>query len=92
MGHILKLVALGVVAVIVYVAITALLDKQSYELEKSCYGCGEAVKYPHQEPIFGLDLLLKDIKEHKACIYLKEVQRQYAVYGKRTKSAFSVNA
>ncbi|KAF4620202.1 hypothetical protein G7Y89_g14620 [Cudoniella acicularis] len=58
------------------------LSWRAYEREKRRHGCGEAVKYPHKDPFFGLDLLIKDMKDHTAGAYLKEIQHHCAVYGK----------
>ena len=88
MGKISRIIAFGATALIVYIAITKLIDRRVYEREKRRNGCGEAVKHPHRDPLFGLDLLVKDAKEHAACIYLEEIQRQYAVYGKTHKVRF----
>ncbi|KAF4630119.1 hypothetical protein G7Y89_g8022 [Cudoniella acicularis] len=82
MGKISQFLALGGTVLILYIGITKLLDQRAYERKKRLHNCGEAVKYPHRESLFGLDLLIKDTKEHTACTYLKEIQRQYAVYGK----------
>ena len=82
MGKISQFLALGLTVLILYLGITKLLDQRAYERKKRLHNCGEAVKYPHREPLLGLDLLIKDTKEHTACTYLKEIQRQYAVYGK----------
>ncbi|KUJ19155.1 cytochrome P450 alkane hydroxylase-like protein [Mollisia scopiformis] len=88
MGLISQVIALGATALILYVAITKLIDKRSYERKKQQHGCGEAVKYPHSEPFIGIDLLVKDAKEHTACIYLEEIQHQYAIYGKTHEVVF----
>jgi len=82
MGQILLLLAFGLGSIILYITMKAIVERHFYEVEKSRYGCGEAIKYPHKEPIFGLDLLFKSIKEHEDGVYLQEIQRQYALYGK----------
>lgn len=88
MGQISRFIALGTGMLILYIAITKLLSRLAYSREKQRHGCAEAVKYPHKEPFFGLDLLMKDIKQHTACVYLKEIQRQFAVYGKTHQITF----
>lgn len=76
------MIVFGIALLIFYIAVTKLIDRRSYRRKKHQYGCSEAVKYPYSEPFIGIDLLVKGAKEHTACVYLEEIQRQYAVYGK----------
>ena len=59
-----------------------ILDLISYTNKKRQHRCQDAPRYPHKDPFFGLDLLVKDTKEHTNCVYLAEIKRQYAVHGK----------
>ena len=76
------LLSFGLTSAIIYYIIIKVSESISYIKAKRLHGCQEAPKYPHEDPFFGLDLLIKDTKEHSSGTYLAEVQRQYAVYGK----------
>lgn len=82
MGQLSQVIVLGLTSLLVYFVIATLLDRRSYEREKRQHGCGEATKYPHKEPFIGIDLLIKEAKEHSAGTYLKAIQDEYATYGK----------
>lgn len=82
MTQVSYLLAISAALWIVYRSVTRFLDRRAYDRKRIQNNCGEAVKYPHTDPFFGLDLLIKDTKEHTACVYLKEIQRQFTVYGK----------
>lgn len=66
----------------VYYVRAKVLDRISYSRKKREHGCQEAPRYPHKDPFLGLDLLIKDTKEHTESVYLAEIMRQYAAYGK----------
>ena len=58
------------------------LDRIAYSRDKRRHGCQDAQKCPHKDPFFGLDLLIKDTREHTDSVYLAEIKRQFAAYGK----------
>ena len=66
----------------VYYVAAKVLDRISYSRKKREHDCQEAPRYPHKDPFLGLDLLIKDTKEHTKSVYLAEIMRQYAAYGK----------
>ena len=66
----------------VYYVGAKVLDRISYSRKKRQLGCQEAPRYPHKDPFLGLDLLIKDTKEHTKSVYLAEIMRQYEAYGK----------
>ena len=45
-------------------------------------GCEPARKYPHKDPILGLDLILEDININKKGNHLKALQERFEKYGK----------
>ena len=82
MGQISRALFLATLILVLYYVGTSLLDRLSYRRSKRLHSCQEARRYPHWEPFFGLDLLIKNAKEHAASVYLPEIKRQFAVYGK----------
>ena len=82
MGQTSRSLLLALSLFIAYHVGAKILDRISYSRNRRLRGCQEAPRYPHKDPFFGLDLLIKDTKEHNKCIYLAEIMRQYAVYGK----------
>jgi len=82
MGQISRFLLLASSLLVVYYVGAKILDRLTYSRNKRLLGCQEATKYPHKDPVFGLDLLIKDTKEHTESVYLAEIKRQYAVYGK----------
>ena len=82
MGQTSRSLLLAFFLFVVYHVGAGVLDWISYTRNRRLRGCQEAPRYPHKDPFFGLDLLIKDTKEHTKCVYLAEIMRQYAVYGK----------
>lgn len=82
MGQISRLSALGATALILYFVITKIVARVAYERKKRLHGCAEVAKFPHKDPVFGLDLLVKELKMHTDGTYLGEIERQYDLYGK----------
>ena len=82
MGQILRSLLLAFLGSAAYYAGAKIWNRLSYSRKKQMYGCQEAPRYPHKDPFFGLDLLIKDTKEHTKCAYLSEISRQYSTYGK----------
>ena len=50
--------------------------------EKATAWLSRSSKISSQRSILGLDLLIKDTKEHTKSVYLAEIMRQYEAYGK----------
>ena len=82
MAIVSRLLVLAFSFLAVYYIGAKILDRISYSNKKRLYRCQDAPRYPHKDPFFGLDLLVKDTKEHTNCVYLAEIKRQYAVHGK----------
>ena len=82
MGQTSRSLLLALSLFVMYYVGTNILDRISRARNKRLHGCQEATRYPHKDPFLGLDLLIKDTKEHTKCVYLAEIMRQYAVYGK----------
>lgn len=82
MGQTSRLLLFALSLLIAYIVGAKILDRLSYSRDKRLHGCQDAKKYPHKDPFFGLDLLIKDTKEHKNSVYLAEIKRQFAIYGK----------
>lgn len=82
MSQTTRLLLLGFSLLVFYYIGAKALNRFSYSKAKRLYSCEDAKKYPHKDPFFGLDLLIKDTKEHTKSVYLAEIKRQYAVYGK----------
>lgn len=82
MGQTSLLLLLASSLLVAYYIGAKVLDRLSYSRDKRRHGCQDARKYPHKDPFFGLDLLIKDTREHTNSVYLAEIKRQFAAYGK----------
>ena len=68
---------------VLYYLGAAVLDRLLYLRNAGLHGCQEARKYPYWEPFFSLDLSNQRCQRtRRQRVYLAEIKRQYAVYGK----------
>ncbi|OCL14662.1 cytochrome P450 [Glonium stellatum] len=57
-----------------------------YRLALKRNGCGEPPRYPHKDPIFGLDLFMQYMNGFKSGDFLDTNKRHYETYGKTFKA------
>ena len=80
---------LGAVSIVILLYAIQWLERQTTQAGlKRKNGCLEPVKYPHKDPVLGLDLFLRMGKAVKACRMLETCQQLFEQHG----STFQVNS
>ena len=81
MGYVLELAAAAIAVLLTY-HVRRFLGRTASRLELSkSRGCKPPPKYPHNDPIFGIDLLLDTLKNLKAHRVLPSLQERFDRYG-----------
>ena len=72
--------AFGVLVVVVFIRMT--VSRLLRARKERNHGCKAAKRYPHKDPIFGLDLVFQDQQAHKRGQHLHAVQDRFRRCGK----------
>jgi len=81
MGRVSELSVAVLAILLSYYLFTALQTKRRQQNVVRQHGCQEPPKYPHKDPIFGLDLFLDNVRNLKAQNLLHGLKNRWKIYG-----------
>lgn len=72
----------GLYLILAFYITTKIYRKLAYIRAKHVNGCADAPRYPHKDPIWGLDLFLAQHKAGKEEHWMQTSKHLFAQYGK----------
>lgn len=90
MISIIGLLGLGLVAFVLYKVIACIISRWAYQNQRDRLGCQEPQgKYPHKDPILGLDLIFQGEEQRASSTHLHAHQQLFQELGKTHEVIFA---